>query len=145
MLGLLVMKGLRVQPPESLEAGDRVLLVMGEAAGLALSVPFHQVLEDADDLLPRKPRIEQRRPLPFREIGVAGATPDEPDVLGLSNPAGESHISATPQTRIRAPGIDTAQIRNVHRHSPLSSNCAGAKNFGPLIQDAPDGQNLELF
>lgn len=121
MLGFLVMERLGMEPGELLVASDRFLLVMRQAPGLALAVALHQVLDDADDLLLGEPRIEQRRPLAFRELALAGAAAHEPDVAALPRPSHEGEVSRGSFTRIRAGGIHAAEVRDVGWHAPSPS------------------------
>jgi hypothetical protein len=95
------------------QAADRVAVHLAESAGLADPASLGAVLQDRLGLFRRQPGIEQGRPLPLGEAGLAGAAAEHTSLLVGTIATGHSQISGPPLAMLGALGILAAEAREV--------------------------------
>jgi hypothetical protein len=101
------------------QATDGASIHLAEPAGLADAAPLGDVLQDRFDLLRGQPSVEQGRPLPLREAGLAGPTAEHTPLLARAVSAGHGEISGPPLAMFGAVRIQAAEAREVvHRAAP---------------------------
>ena len=110
------------------QAADGAAVHLAEPAGLADAAPLGDVLQDRFDLLRRQSRVEQGRPLPLGEAGLAGAAAEHASLLVGAVAAGHGQVSGPPLAMLGAVGIQAAEAREVvHGAAP------------PVRSSRPDG------
>jgi hypothetical protein len=97
----------------SAQAADGAPIHLAEPAGLADTAPLGDVLQDRFDLLRGQPSVEQGRPLPLGEAGLAGPTAEHSPLLARAVSAGHREISGPPLAMFGAVGIQAAEAREV--------------------------------
>src|SRR5206468_4002709 len=113
---------------ELAQAADGAPVHLAEPAGLADAAPLGDVLQDRLDPLRRQPRVEQGRPLPLGEAGLAGGAAEHAPLLARAVAAGHGQVSGPPLAMLVAAGIQAAEARQVvHRAAP------------PVRSSRPDG------
>jgi hypothetical protein len=94
-------------------ADHRVAVDADLPGGGSDPVAVGQVPDHGDGLILGQARAEQGGALPFREPGLAGATVEQPDGLGLAVVAGDRQIAVSPLAEVGAIRVLAAETGEV--------------------------------
>jgi hypothetical protein len=105
----LVVEVAGVLADQAAQAADGASVHPAEPSGLADAAPLGDVLQDRPNPLGWEPGVEEGRPLPLGEAGLAGAAAEHASLLIGAIAAGHGQVSGPPLAMLGALRIQAAE------------------------------------